>query len=234
MILHFRTKDISNSKHCSISSNLVLSEQHLLNFPFLRKKTRYHRAKEKLTQDATPKYPSLPLSQSRVHIFMSISTIFLTPTLLMDYNSIWSLSPMGMSLSASNPCAQTARRDWADNIPAKFIKLVAEYLAGPLTLIINNCIKNSYFPKSWKIARVSPIHSLRKIFQRRVNNYAQSQSFPSYPRYLRNWWPRRCLNSLRRPLCYTNICRATVKGIPQQPPFIGIRDDICRAMKRER
>ena len=42
-------------------------------------------------------------------------------------------------------------------IPARFIKLVADHLADPLTHIINNCIRNSYFPRSWKIARVSPI-----------------------------------------------------------------------------
>jgi hypothetical protein len=35
--------------------------------------------------------------------------------------------------------------------------LVAEHLACPLTSIINKCIRNAYFPKLWKIARVSPI-----------------------------------------------------------------------------
>ena len=34
---------------------------------------------------------------------------------------------------------------------------VAEHLANPLTHIINNCIKRSYFPTKWKMARVSPI-----------------------------------------------------------------------------
>ena len=57
-------------------------------------------------------------------------------------------------------CIKSLRSDCStgpDNIPARFIKLVADHLADPLTHIINNCIRNSYFPRSWKIARVSPI-----------------------------------------------------------------------------
>ena len=42
-----------------------------------------------------------------------------------------------------------------DNIPVKFIKLVAEHLASPLTHILNNCIAKSTFPSLWKIARIS-------------------------------------------------------------------------------
>ena len=57
-------------------------------------------------------------------------------------------------------CIKSLRSDsstGADTIPARFVKLVAEYLANPLTHIINNCIKRSYFPTKWKMARVSPI-----------------------------------------------------------------------------
>ena len=45
----------------------------------------------------------------------------------------------------------------ADTILTRFVKLVAVYLADPLMHIINNCIKRSYFPTKWKMARVSPI-----------------------------------------------------------------------------
>ena len=45
----------------------------------------------------------------------------------------------------------------ADQIPTRFIKMVAECLAVPLTSIINNCIAKAYFPKQWKIARVSTV-----------------------------------------------------------------------------
>ena len=57
-------------------------------------------------------------------------------------------------------CIKSLRSDsstGADTIPARFVKLVAEHLANPLTHIINNCIKRSYFPTKWKMARGSPI-----------------------------------------------------------------------------
>ena len=44
-----------------------------------------------------------------------------------------------------------------DNIPVSFIKPIAEYIASPLTFIINNLIKESKFPDQYKIARISPI-----------------------------------------------------------------------------
>ena len=47
-----------------------------------------------------------------------------------------------------------------DQIPTCFIKMVAECLAVPLTSIINNCIAKAYFPKQWKIARVSPVPTI--------------------------------------------------------------------------
>ena len=44
-----------------------------------------------------------------------------------------------------------------DQIPAKYIKLVKEDLAGPLAYIINTCIETSTFPCAWKTSRISPI-----------------------------------------------------------------------------
>ena len=44
-----------------------------------------------------------------------------------------------------------------DSIPVKFVKMVADSIAGPLTAIINNCIRKCYFPKAWKNVRISPI-----------------------------------------------------------------------------
>ena len=44
-----------------------------------------------------------------------------------------------------------------DNIPAKFVKPVAEYLVSPLTHIINSCIESSIFPDDWKISRICPV-----------------------------------------------------------------------------
>ena len=43
-----------------------------------------------------------------------------------------------------------------DGIHVKFVKMVADSIAGPLTAIINNCIRKYYFPKALKNARISP------------------------------------------------------------------------------
>ena len=44
-----------------------------------------------------------------------------------------------------------------DGIPVKFVKMVADSIAGPLTAVINNCMRKYYFPKAWKNAKISPI-----------------------------------------------------------------------------
>jgi len=44
-----------------------------------------------------------------------------------------------------------------DNIPAKFVKPVSQYLISPLTHIINSCIQSSTFPDVWKISRICPV-----------------------------------------------------------------------------
>ena len=50
-----------------------------------------------------------------------------------------------------------------DNIPVKFVKIIAESLASPLTNILNNCISKQVFPRQWKIARISPIPKVNDI-----------------------------------------------------------------------
>ena len=45
----------------------------------------------------------------------------------------------------------------SDQIPVKFLKLVVDLIASPLTHIINSFISSSSFPAAWKIARILPI-----------------------------------------------------------------------------
>lgn len=42
-----------------------------------------------------------------------------------------------------------------DGIPVKFIKVVADCLASPLTHILNNCIEQKIFPSAWKIDHIN-------------------------------------------------------------------------------
>ena len=44
-----------------------------------------------------------------------------------------------------------------DNIPAKFLKPVAEKIASPIVHVINSFIDKKVFPFGWKVARVCPV-----------------------------------------------------------------------------
>ena len=45
----------------------------------------------------------------------------------------------------------------ADQIPAKYLKLSADFIASPPTHILNSFISISSFLDAWRVARVSPI-----------------------------------------------------------------------------
>ena len=75
------------------------------------------------------------------------------------------------------------RNDCHDTIPINILKLVAGYIASPLTYILNNFIKSNSFSVDWKIARISAIPTtpgdfrpililpvLSKVFERVVLN----------------------------------------------------------------
>lgn len=62
-----------------------------------------------------------------------------------------------LSLITREEVLKTLKTLWSDSstgpeqIPTKFVKLVAEYLAEPLTIIIYGRINEAYFPKLWKM-----------------------------------------------------------------------------------
>lgn len=117
-----------------------------------------------------------------------------------------------------------------DQLPARFVKLVAEHLAGPLTTIINNCISKLYFSRAWKLARISPIPKvdtpvteddlrpvsilpvLSKVFEKLVAS--QMTDFCSRESLLRD-----TISSFR-------------KGHSTSTVLLGTRDDLLSAMKR--
>ena len=115
-------------------------------------------------------------------------------------------------------------------MPARFVKLVSGHLACPLTTIINNCISKLYFPRAWKLARISPIPKvytpvteddlrpvsilpvLSKVFEKLVAS--QMTDFCSRESLLRD-----TISSFR-------------KGHSTSTVLLGIRDDLLSAMKR--
>ena len=71
-----------------------------------------------------------------------------------------------------------------DNIPVSLIKPIAEYIASPLTFIINNLIEESKFPDQWKIAHVSPIPEVTKPTE--LNDYRQIFILPIRSKWTKN------------------------------------------------
>ena len=123
------------------------------------------------------------------------------------------------------------RSTGADQIPTTFIKLAADHLAGPLTRIINSCITEAYFPKLWKIARVSPIP---KVDNPTTNDELRPISIlPVLSKVferLVGWQMSEFANSAS--LLHDNISSFR-KGHSTTTALLGIRDDIKRAMKRK-
>lgn len=87
-----------------------------------------------------------------------------------------------------------------DNIPAMFVKLVAERLVFPLTHIINSCLDRNEYPLLWKIARISPIPKVDEL--RTNDDYRPISILPVLLRFMRNWLSAKSLIFSRRmPSC---------------------------------
>ena len=70
----------------------------------------------------------------------------------------------------------TSKATGTDNIGPRLLKLAAPYIADEITYICNHSINNSYFPNSWKEAKVSPVH--KNGAHDDVNNYRPISILP--------------------------------------------------------
>ena len=71
-------------------------------------------------------------------------------------------------------------------IPVKFMKLVAEEIASPLTHIISSCIEKEHFPMAWKLARIFPIPKVNN--QQQTMIYKKYLFYPPHLKSVRNWF----------------------------------------------
>ena len=119
-----------------------------------------------------------------------------------------------------------------DQIPAKYLKLVAEYIASPLTHIINSFISCQRFPDAWKQARVSPIP--------KITNPTEADHFRliSILPVLSKVYERLVLYQLLTYINQLNVLNANIsgycKGHSTTTVLLQIRDDIIPAMKKEK
>ena len=117
-----------------------------------------------------------------------------------------------------------------DGISVKFVKMVANSIAGPLTAIINNCIRKYYFLKAWKNARISPIP---KIDQAKSEEHFRPISIlPTLSKVFEE------LVALQMTtFCeFESVLRDTIssfrKGHSTITVLMGMRDNLLRAMKK--
>ena len=130
-------------------------------------------------------------------------------------------------------CIKSLRSDCStgpDNIPARFIKLVADHLADPLTHIINNCIRNSYFPRSWKIARVSPIPKVNMPV--RNDEFRPISILPVLSKVFEKLVATQMSEFAEEMSLLHDRVSSFRKGHSTTTALLGIRDDIRRAMKK--
>ena len=117
----------------------------------------------------------------------------------------------------------------ADQIPARFIKMIAECLPVPLTSIINNCIAKAYFPKQWKIARVSPVPKINNPVS---NDQLRSISvLPVLSKVFKKLVAIQMTNYVDHVHLLHDRISAFRKG--HSAALMGIRDNIRYAMKRK-
>ena len=118
-----------------------------------------------------------------------------------------------------------------DQIPVKYIKLAADWIASPLNHIINHYISNNSFPKAWKLARVSPIP--------KTDHPVESDDFRPIAilPVLSKIYERLVLKQLLLYIEDHNILHTGMsgfrKGHSTNSVLLRIRDDIIRAMKKE-
>ena len=119
-----------------------------------------------------------------------------------------------------------------DNIPTKFIKLVAEHLVSPLTHIMNTCAARQEFPLLWKIARISPIPKVDEPLTN--DDYRPVSILPALSKIYEKLALRQMAHYLTDNSVFHPNISAYRKCHSTTTTLLGIRDDILKAMKRNK
>ena len=117
-----------------------------------------------------------------------------------------------------------------DNIPCKFIKLVANHVASPVSHIINNCIAKQIFPSLWKTARISPI--TKADDPRENDDYRPISTLCVLSKVYERLALRQMADFLENNAIFNPSNSAYRRGHSTTTTMLAIRDDILRAMKR--
>ena len=117
-----------------------------------------------------------------------------------------------------------------DNIPAKFVKLVAEHLVSLLTHIINSRLDRNKYPLLWKTTRISPIP---KVDEPRTNDDCRPISIlPVWCKVYEKLALRQITDFLTENATLQSNISSYRKCHSTTTTKLAIRDDILKAMKR--
>ena len=117
-----------------------------------------------------------------------------------------------------------------DKISAKYIKLVADTLAGPLTKIINSSIDLTMFPEAWKVSRISPIPKNETSMKH--EDLRPIAILPVLSKIYEKIVATQMVHFLETNKILDEKIVGYRKGHSTMTALLKIRDDIIRAMKK--
>ena len=117
-----------------------------------------------------------------------------------------------------------------DQVPIKYLKPVAELIAGPLTEIINSFIARSLFPEAWKVARITPIPKTNGPDI--VSNMRPISILPVLSKVFERLVHHQVIKYIDSRILFKDNISGFRKGHSTTTVLLGIKDDIVRAMKR--
>ena len=117
-----------------------------------------------------------------------------------------------------------------DNIPAKFIKPVADYLVSPLTNIINHCITTSTVPSKWKISRICPVPKVMN--PQTLSEYRPISILPILSKVFERVILQQLTEIIEHEMIYDQKQSGFRKGHSTTTILLKLKDDISNAMKK--
>ena len=130
-------------------------------------------------------------------------------------------------------CLKALRNDTStghDHLPVKFLKPIAEIIAGPLTHIINSAIDLNLFPDIWKQARVTPIPKINNPSTE--NDLRPISILPTLSKIYEKLVSRQIVDFIDDQKLLSCNISGFRKGHSTASTLLNIRDDITMAMKR--
>ena len=117
-----------------------------------------------------------------------------------------------------------------DNIPAKFIKPVADYLASPMTNIINHCINTSSVPSEWKTSRICPVPKIKN--PQSISDYRPISILPILSKVFERVILQQLTEIIEGEMIYDQQQSGFRKGHSTTTILLKLKDDIVKAMKK--